>query len=228
MKRKRCLAAVSDSWTYSRYGSKRMMTRSLIPLTLLGLIVANCSAADANPILNIGDAAPSWTELPGVDGKKHSLSDLKDKDVVVVAFTCNSCPYAVEYEDRMIAFAKKFCGPDSKMGFVAINVNKVPEDSFQKMQERAKAKSFPYSYLYDETQKIARDFGANFTPEFFVLNKERRVEYKGGMDDNSNSELVTQNFLESAVVAVLNGTPPPVSKAPARGCRIRFARERGE
>src|SRR6185369_13520421 len=136
------------------------------------LLCGAVSAGEFNTVLSIGDNGPAWADLPGVDGKKHSLTDLKDKEIVVVVFTCNSCPYAVEYEDRIIAFAKKYAGPEGKAAVVAINVNKVPDDSFEKMQQRAKSKGFSFPYLYDESQKIARDYGANFTPEFFVLNKD--------------------------------------------------------
>ncbi len=205
-----------------------VMARLQMFFVLFALITVRSGAGEFNLAVNIGDKAPAWADLPGVDGKKHSLIDLKDKEVVVVVFTCNSCGYATDYEDRIIAFAKKYAGPDGKVAVVAINVNKVPEDSFPKMQERAKAKAFPYPYLFDETQKIARDYGANFTPEFFVLNKERRIAYMGGMDDNSKAQLVQKKFLEPAVDAVLEGTPPAVSETPARGCRIRYARERGK
>jgi peroxiredoxin len=193
---------------------------------LFALLTAQVTAGEFNLVLNSGDKAPAWVDLPGVDGKTHSLADLKDKEVVVVVFTCNSCGFSNDYEDRIIAFAKKYAGPDGKVSVVAINVNKVPEDSFAKMQERAKSRAFPFPYLYDETQKIARDYGANFTPEFFVLNKDRRIAYMGGMDDNSNAELVQNKYLEPAVEAVLAGRKPSVSETPARGCRIRYVRER--
>lgn len=192
-------------------------------------VLFSCGAAlggEYNSVLNIGDKAPAWVDLPGVDGKKHSLADLKDKEVVVVVFTCNSCPFAVDYEDRIIAFAKKYAGSDAKTAVVAINVNKVPDDSFEKMQQRAKTKGFPYPYLYDESQKIARDFGANFTPEFFVLNKERRVVYMGGMDDNSDPQAVKENFLNAAVEATLSGKKPEKTETLARGCRVRYVRTR--
>ena len=123
--------------------------------------------------------APAWIDLPGTDGKKHSLADLKDKPVVVVVFTCNSCPVGRTYEDRIIEFAKKHAAPDSKVALVAINVNTIEEDRLPKMQERAKEKGFPFLYLFDESQRIARDFGAMYTPEFFVIDKDRKIAYMG-------------------------------------------------
>lgn len=202
------------------------MVRLPVFFFLFALISIQSTAGEFNLVLKIGDQAPAWKDLPGVDGEKHSLADLKDKDAVVVVFTCNSCGFSNDYEDRIIAFAKKYAGPDGKVAVVAINVNKIPEDSFPKMQERAKSQNFPFPYLYDETQKIARDYGANYTPEFFVLNKDRRVAYMGGMDDNSNAQLVQKKYLEPAVEAVLTGSSPSVTETPARGCRIRYVRQR--
>src|SRR6059058_236076 len=125
-------------------------------LTLLG----TARAGLFNKVVSIGDPAPAWTELPGVDGKAHSLSDLKNKDVVVVVFTCNSCPVAEGYEDRIIAFDKKYCGPDKKIALVAINANTIPEDRLPAMRARAKEKGFRFPYLHDPTQKTAKDHGA--------------------------------------------------------------------
>ena len=196
---------------------------------LLVFIVLGSQAALAgryNQVLSIGDEAPAWRDLPGVDGKKHSLSDMKSRDAVVVVFTCNSCPYAVDYEDRIIEFAKKHAGPDGTVGLVAINVNKVPEDRLPKMKERAEQKGFAFPYLYDETQQIAREYGAIFTPEFYVLDRERKVVYMGAMDDSSNPGKVTKRYLEAAVQAALQGELPETTETGAVGCRIRYERER--
>jgi peroxiredoxin len=179
-----------------------------------------------NPKLNYDDPAPAWADLPGVDGKRHALGDLKDKDVVVVAFTCNSCPYAVDYEDRMIAFAKKHAGPEGKVALVAINVNLVAEDSLEKMTERAKERGFPFAYLFDESQTIAREFGATRTPEFFVLNRDRRVVYMGAFDDNTDAAKVTKNYVDAAVAAAQSGDKPATVETVPIGCLVRYKRER--
>jgi peroxiredoxin len=176
-----------------------------------------------NSVLSIGDIAPQWKGLPGVDGNEHSLADLKDKPAAVVVFTCNSCPYAVDYEDRTIALAKKF---SEQVAFVAINVNLVPEDSFEKMKERGKAKKLPYPYLFDKTQKIAKDYGATFTPEYFLLDRDRKIVFMGGMDDNSKAEAVNAHYLEDAITAVLAGKELKTAEVVAPGCRIRYKRER--
>jgi len=204
------------------------MMRLTMIVSLLFVAVAPVLGGKYNAVLNIGDKAPAWKDLEGVDGKRHSLSDLADKDIVVVVFTCNSCPVATDYEDRIIAFSKKYAGSGGKVALVAINVNLIAEDRLPKMKQRAQEKGFDSSYLYDETQNIGKAFGAAFTPEFFVLNRQRKVVFMGGMDDSSNVGSVKNNFLVPAVEAALAGREPEVAEAPAIGCRVRYARERRE
>ncbi len=196
----------------------RLLLCLIAPLALVSAL----PAGEFNPVLSIGDKAPVWKDLPGVDGKPHSLADFKSKDVLVVVFTCNSCPYAVDYEDRLLSFAKQHTGPDSKVGLVAINVNKVAEDRLPAMQAKAKQKSFSFPYLLDETQQIANDFGAGFTPEFFVLNKDRKVVYMGSMDDNANADKAVRNYVQEAVRATLAGQEPAKKESVPIGCRIRI------
>jgi len=186
--------------------------------------VASAHAGQFNEKLNIGDTAPMWKDLPGVDGKKHSLVDLKDKKVVVVVFTCNSCPVAVDYEDRIVSFAKKHCGEGSSVALVAINVNTIDLDKLDKMKERAKEKGFTFDYLYDETQAVAKAFGARTTPEWFVLNAERKVVYMGALDDKNNPKEAKINFVELGVEAALADKKAEKAETLARGCGIRFAR----
>ena len=191
------------------------------------LTAAPAAAGEAkNEVLAVGDAAPAWKDLPGVDGKAHSLADFKDKDVVVVCFTCNSCPIAADYEDRIVAFAKEHAKPDSKAAFVAINVNAIPEDRLEAMKKKADRKKFPFPYLYDATQQVAKDYGAKYTPEFFVLDKARKVAYMGAMDEKSPPAEGGTNYLEAAVTAVLKGEKPAKAEALARGCMIRFVKKR--
>jgi peroxiredoxin len=200
------------------------MWRPAAPLCLAFLLSGLCSAGQYNEVLSIGDKAPPWTDLPGVDDRTHSLSDLADHEVVVVVFTCNSCPYAVDYEDRLLALHERFIRSGKRAALVAINVNKIPEDALPAMKQRAAAKGFPFPYLYDESQKIARDYGATRTPEFFVLNQERRVVYMGAMDDNSDSSKVTKSYVPEAVEAALRGKPAEPAETPPVGCAIRFDR----
>jgi peroxiredoxin len=204
------------------------MNRWVMGLAVAFLIpfAAHARAGQFNSVLNIGDAAPAWKALPGVDGKRHALADLQDREIVVVVFTCNSCPIASDYEDRIIAFAKKYCGPGQKTGLVAINVNTVEEDLLPHMKERAASKNFPYPYLFDESQKIGKAYGALFTPEFFVLDKDRKVAYMGAFDDNVEPTKIKHAYLEPAVQAVLKGVKASPAESQASGCLIRYARSR--
>jgi len=204
------------------------MNRVLIFLAPCLLLFPDSLAAAGkyNYTLDIGDAAPTWKKLPGTDGKEHSLDDLKDKKAVVLIFTCNSCPFAVAYEDRIIDFVKRHGGPKGEVGVMAVNVNRVPEDSPEKMAERAKAKEFNFPYLFDESQQIARDYGAGRTPQFFLLDGDRKIAYMGAMDDNDIAKQVKVRYLEDALQAVLAGKQPEVTETPTTGCAIRYARQR--
>jgi peroxiredoxin len=184
------------------------------------LVTFPIQAGEFNKKLSVGDAAPAWSDLPGVDDQTHSLADLENKDVVVVVFTCNHCPVAVAYEDRIIEFTKN-CS--DKVAVVAICVNDYDADKLPEMKERAKNKGFNFTYLYDESQKSGRAFGATVTPEFFVLNKERKVVYMGAMDDNMNKPTVS--YLEQAVSAILKGEQPPKAETRARGCSVKYSKE---
>ncbi|MDZ4819063.1 MAG: thioredoxin family protein [Planctomycetota bacterium] len=220
----------------------RKLTVVQVPLVTAVLLLASqiALAGKYNETLSIGDAAPAWSELPAAaDDAKHSLVDLKDAEVVVVVFTCNTCPTAVAYEDPLIALAKRYGDVDKedsaqaaesgskkpRVVFVAINVNKVKEDLLPAMKNRAEKKEFPYPYLYDESQQIAKRFGAVFTPEFFVLDRDRKVVYMGAMDAKEGAEIAT-SYVAAAIDAALVGKTPEVTETPARGCRIRFVRER--
>ncbi len=154
------------------------------------------------------------------------MADLQDREIVVVVFTCNSCPIASDYEDRIIAFAKKYCGPGQKAALVAINVNTVEEDLLPRMKERAAAKHFPYPYLFDESQKMGKAYGALFTPEFFVLDKDRKVAYMGAFDDNVEPTKIKHAYLEPAVESILKGGKANPAETQASGCLIRYARSR--
>jgi len=202
------------------------MLRMLL-ISLLVLIAAAVSrAGQYNEVLSIGDQAPAWNDLPGTDGKSHSLKDLADKPIVVVVFTCASCPTAVDYEDRINALAKTHAGDKGKVGVVAICVNKVKEDQLPALTERARQKGLAFTYLYDDSQKIAKDYGAVFTPEFYVLDRDRKVVYMGAMDDATDASKVTKRHVEEAISAAFEGKKPEVTEVIARGCRVRYARER--
>ncbi len=206
----------------SRKHLNSIMTTAMLTLVAFTCSHARIDAGEFNTTVNIGDTAPDWNELPGTDDKMHSLDDLKDKKVVVVAFTCSSCPYAVDAEDRLIALQQKFSAEN--VAVVAINVNKVKEDLMPAMKQRATEKKFNFPYLFDESQQIAKEFGAKYTPEFFVLDKNRRIVYMGSLDDSPDGKNVTAPHVNRAIEAALAGEKPAVSETVPIGCRIRFER----
>jgi peroxiredoxin len=181
-------------------------------------------AGEFNEILSIGDAAPAWKDLPGTDGKSHSFSDLAKADVVVVIFTCLSCPTATDYEERINVLTKKYA--DDSVAVVAICVNRVEADKLPALKKRVDEQKLSFHYLYDESQKIAKDYGAIFTPEFYVLNKDRKIVYMGAMDDSTDASVVKVRYVEDAIAAARKGEKPAVTETIARGCRVRYTRER--
>src|SRR5688500_5418145 len=134
--------------------------------------------------LAIGEQAPDL-DLPGVDDKRYSLASFADAPVLVVAFWCNHCPYVIGSEDRMRQFVADYA--PRGVAVVAINSNETeghPGDSFEKMIERARERKYNFPYLRDESQAVAKDYGALRTPHFFVFDKGRKLRYTGRMDDN--------------------------------------------
>lgn len=173
----------------------------------------------------VGDTAADFS-LKNVDGKKVSLKDFKSAKGFIVVFTCNHCPYAQAYEDRIIALDKKYKG----LGYpvVAIQPNdpvKSKDDSFDKMQARAKEKKYGFPYLIDEGQKVFPQFGATKTPHVYILEKTAKgnvVKYIGAIDDNyEDATAVKQKYAESAVDALLKGKEVAVKETKAIGCTIK-------
>ena len=201
------------------------MSRSCLIATIVLLAGTSfLQAGKYNPILSIGDTAPAWKDLPGIDGKRHSLADLKDADAVVLVFTCNSCPYAIDYQERIVALTKEFAA--RKVAVVAVNVNKIPEDNFEAMRKRGKSQGFNFAYLFDETQQIAKDYGATYTPEFFVLDRQRKVAYMGALDDSPDAKKVQVRHVATTLDDLLANKQPKLTETIAIGCRIRIERPR--
>ncbi|MDX2071083.1 MAG: thioredoxin family protein [Haliscomenobacter sp.] len=175
-----------------------------------------------NPGLKVGDIAPDF-QLKSTSGKMVSLKDYKNVKGYIVVFTCNTCPYAQAYEQRIIDLHNKM----APMGWpvVAIMPNDPsvqPGDGFDKMLERAKVKKYPFEYLLDEGQKVFPIYGAVRTPHVFLLDKDRKVRYIGGVDDNSEDEtLITRRYVEEAIAAVEKGGEPDPSLTKAVGCMIK-------
>ncbi len=173
--------------------------------------------------LKVDDRAPGF-HLPGVDGKDYSLEDFKDKKVVVVMFSCNHCPTVKAYEDRFVEFQKDY--KEKGVVLIAINANddkKYPEDSFENMKIRAREKGFNFPYLRDESQRIARAYGAERTPEVYVFDEKRLLRYHGRIDDNVyEPDQVRQRYLRDAVDAVLEGRKVSVEETEPVGCTIKW------
>ena len=177
---------------------------------------------DNSKTLNIGDPIPHFS-LPATDGLTVHSREIKDP-VLVIIFTCNHCPYAQAYEDRIIALANDF--DEEGAQFILINSNDAknyPEDSFEQMRRRHDEKSYPFPYCFDESQEVARAFGALCTPHCFVFNRERKLKYKGRVDDNwKDAAAVTERNLHDAIAAVVDDKEPPAHEVNAIGCSIKW------
>lgn len=194
---------------------------------LAGLFVFSSFFAEA-PLSDgykVGDVATDFS-LKNVDGKMVSLSDYKDAKGFIVIFTCNTCPYAVASEDRIIALDKEFKGKGYPV--IAINPNN-PEvqsaDTFEKMQTKASEKGFTFPYLYDESHSLYATYGAKKTPHVYLLNKEKGqlvVKYIGAIDDNvRNAAGVKERFLANAIYELLAGKEISVKETKAIGCSVK-------
>ena len=144
--------------------------------------------------------------------------------VIVVIFTCNHCPYAQAYEERIIDLAEEFDEEGVQFGLINSNdAEKYPEDSFDQMKVRHDELGFPFPYCFDESQEVAQDFGALCTPHCFVFDHKRVLKYKGRIDDNwENPEQVTEHNLYDAIDALVEGEEPPNHEVNAIGCSIKW------
>lgn len=173
--------------------------------------------------LNLGDAAIPFS-LTGVDDQQHALDNHSDKNALAVVFSCNHCPYVLAWEDRMMQIQADY--KDKGVQFLVINANDAeshPTDSFEKMKERQQEKNFNYIYLRDESQEVAKAYGAQRTPEIFLFDKDRKLSYHGAIDDNyEDPSAVSANYLRDALDSVLSGQTPATPKTDAVGCTIKW------
>jgi peroxiredoxin len=172
----------------------------------------------------IGDKITNFT-LKSVSGNMVSLSDYKDAKGFIIIFSCNHCPWVVLYEDRIIELHNTFASKGYQV--VAINSNDslvAPEDSYSKMIVRANEKGFPFEYLYDETQDVARQFGATRTPQVYIVNKKgMTVEYIGTIDNNPRvAEDATEHYVKNAIEELLSKKSITVKETKAIGCTIKW------
>jgi peroxiredoxin len=173
--------------------------------------------------LKIGSPAPDFN-LPGVDGKKYSLTSFADKKALIIIFSCNHCPYVQAYEERIKQIQFDF---ESKgVSVVAINSNEdkgYPEDSFENMKKRSTEQKFNFFYLRDEDQSIARAYDATHTPEIFLFDKERKLAFHGKIDDNWQEPNKVQNYyVRNALDELLAGKEISVPETFTIGCTIKW------
>jgi len=173
--------------------------------------------------LQLSAEAPDF-RLGGVDGKEYSLESFKQAKILIAVFSCNHCPAAIGSEDRMIQLHKDY---ESKgVAMVSINSNEEqnhPDDSFEKMKERARDKGFAFPYVRDESQDAAKAYGALRTPHFYVFDGQRRLCYTGRMDDNPfDASKAAQHDLRNALDAMLAGKKPPVALTNPIGCNVKW------
>ncbi|HBH24134.1 MAG TPA: thioredoxin family protein [Cytophagales bacterium] len=198
-----------------------MIIRSILLTVCFAGLVA--SSAFVNNGYQVGDQATDF-ELKNVDGKMVSLSDYKDADGYVVIFTCNSCPYAKKYEQRIIDLHNKYA--DKGYPVIAINPNDPeikPEDSFDEMKRISKEKGYPFAYVYDETQEVAKAYGAKYTPHVYLLDDEMKVRYIGAIDNNyKDADAADVKYVENAIEALMNGQEVGEENTKAIGCTIKW------
>ena len=173
--------------------------------------------------LKIDSVIPSFS-LIGVDNKNYSLNGFSDKKILILIFSCNHCPYVQAYEERIINLQNEF--EKNGVQIIAINSNddlKYPDDSFEEMKKRAALKKFNFPYLRDETQEVARAFGATHTPQIFLFDKQRKLKYEGKIDDNwQQPEKVKSAYLKDAITEVLNEKEVSVPETFSIGCTIKW------
>lgn len=171
--------------------------------------------------LEIGSKAPDF-KLPATDGNSYALQDFKE-EALVIFFTCNHCPYVFGSDEVTRKTAEKFKGRVRFIGINSNSKNTVPDDSFEKMQERMNQHHFPWIYLYDETQEIAKVYGALRTPHFYLFDKDRNLVYTGrGVDSPRDTSKMTVNDLERAIEEHLAGKPVSVPLTNPIGCNIKW------
>jgi len=172
--------------------------------------------------LTLAAQAPSFN-LPGIDGRDHSLEEYADADLLVLVQSCNHCPYVQAWEGRMVAIQRDYA--DRGVRLVAVNSNDVsryPGDSFDEMKARAAAQGFNFDYLQDLDQSLAHALGSDRTPEVFLFDRDRRLVYHGAIDDNRDDTAVTQHYLRDALDALLDGEQPSTAETPPVGCTVKW------
>jgi len=181
-------------------------------------------AATASTMMDLGTTAPSFS-LPNVDGTTVNLDDFSDRDGLLVMFICNHCPFVIHVREELVRLANDVAGRN--IGVVAINSNdveKYPDDSPAKMAIDSRQFGYPFPYLFDESQEVAKAYGAACTPDFFLFDGDLKLVYRGQLDESrpKSDEPVTGADLRAAIDALLDGKPPVAPQKPSLGCNIKW------
>lgn len=201
-----------------------------------GMALLALGADGLAPTLEIGAAAPDFN-LPGIDGKNHSLKDYADAKLLVIIFTANHCKTAQAYEERIMQLVKDYSAQGVQIVAIAPNdpqavslselVYSDLNDSFDEIKIRAQERRFNFPYLYDgDSQKVSRAYGPVSTPHVFIFDAQRKLRYVGRVDNAENLPAVTQQDARNALDALLAGKPVPVEKTKTFGCSIKWSEKR--
>ena len=207
---------------------KILITLLCLPFIMLAQNSDKKSSQEEFPTIEIKDEMPNMDyEMKSVNGISYSLNNLKEKNGIIILFTCNTCPFVVKWEDRyklLEELAKK-----NNIGLVYINSNykkRDGDDSYEEMKKHAKKMNYRFPYLLDEKSKLANSFGAKTTPHIFMFNSNLQLAYKGAIDDNYDDiNKVKEFYLEDAIQQLVKGKRIKVSETKPVGCSIKRFRE---
>jgi peroxiredoxin len=183
-------------------------------------------AVSEAPKLAIGAEAPAFS-LTGTDDKVHTMAGYKDAKAVVVVFTCLSCPVARAYEERILTLAREYAPQGVQTVAIMSNDTSIkPDDSTDKLKKRVEEMKYPFVYLVDSTQQVAKDFGAKVTPHVFVFDADRKLAYRGRIDDEADPTKVKNRDLRAALDALVAGKPVTMAETKEFGCSIKWKKEK--
>ncbi len=200
------------------------MRKALLSLAVVSAIAVSAFAGKFNKVISVGDKAPDFSGLPAVQNGEDtslSLADLKE-DIVVVAFLANHCPVVKAYEDRLIEFTNAYKDKGVRVVGISVSNSRIEEDKIPGIKTYTKEHKSNYVYGYDESQAVGKAYGATNTPQFFVLDKERKIRYTGTLDDSQREENVKATYLKDAVDALLAGKSPATEESRPQGCGIQY------
>jgi len=203
------------------------MRKMVLTLAGLALIASPAFAGKYNKKIEIGQKAPDFSGIEAIDGKggttSVSLADMKE-DVVVLVFLANHCPYVTAIEDRLIDFANDNKGKSVKLVGIGVSGKRTrSQDDLEAIKEKTKDKKFNFNYGFDESQEVGRAYNATNTPQFFVLDKERKVRYQGAFDNSPmNESKASKHYVQDAVDALLAGKDVPLAETQQVGCGISY------